>query len=243
MITKNFQKLGALVASFVSILTLSSAAEAITIAGATITGSLISSPAVTTPIGATGITRMQTIQTSAYSNATPLLLKSFNDLTIKGLNLSTNGTRLFGSISLVDPITQSTVESIVVDLIGSPGTGSGITTGDYTFSTTLGTEAWPTTGYSSSTTYALNPADFTQFIGLDVSGKQWQLDLTNGTNNSGNGSGSLTGFSVDFSVDATVPFESDAAPAGVAIVVGAFVLRRKLQQRSARMMSLESVNS
>ena len=240
MITKNFQKLGALVASFVSILTLSSAAEAITIAGTTITGSLISSPAVTTPIGASGVTRMQTIQTSAYSNATPLLLKSFNDLTIKGLNLSTNGTRLFGSISLVDPITQLTVGSTVaVDLIGSQGTGSGITTGDYTFSTTLGTAAWPTTGYSSSTTYALNPADFTQFIGLDVSGKQWQLDLTNGTNNSGNGSGSLTGFSVD----ATVPFESDAAPAGVAIVVGAFVLRRKLQQRSARMMSLESVNS
>jgi hypothetical protein len=239
MITKNFQKLGALVASFVSILTLSSAAEAITIAGATITGSLISSPAVTTPIGASGIGRMPTIQTSAYSNATPLLLKSFNDLTIKGLNLSTNGRRLFGSISLVDAITQSTVESIVVDLIGSPGTGSGITTGDYTFSTTLGTEAWPTTGYSSSTTYALNPADFGQFIGLDVSGKQWQLDLTNGTNNNGNGSGSLTGFSVD----ATVPFESDAAPAGVAIVVGAFVLRRKLQQRSAQKMSLESVNS
>lgn len=239
MITKNFQKLGALVASFVSILTLSSAAEAITIAGTTITGSLISSPAVTTPIGASGVTRMQTIQTSAYSNATPLLLKSFNDLTIKGLNLSTNGRRLFGSISLVDAITQSTVESIVVDLIGSPGIGSGITTGDYTFSTTLGTEAWPTTDYSSSTTYALNPADFRQFIGLDVSGKQWQLDLTNGTNNSGNGSGSLTGFSVD----ATVPFESDAAPAGVAIVVGAFVLRRKLQQRSAQKMSLESVNS
>ena len=240
MITKNFQKLGALVASFVSILTLSSAAEAITIAGTTITGSLISSPAVTTPIGASGVTRMQTIQTSAYSNATPLLLKSFNDLTIKGLNLSTNGTRLFGSISLVDAITQLTVESTVpVELIGSPGIGSGITTGDYTFSTTLGTAAWPTTGYSSSTTYALNPADFTQFIGLDVGGKQWQLDLTNGTNNNGNGSGSLTGFSVD----ATVPFESDAAPAGVAIVVGAFVLRRKLQQRSAQKMSLESVNS
>jgi hypothetical protein len=240
MITKNFQKLGALVASLVSILTLSSAAEAITVAGTTVTGSLISSPAVTTPIGATNSSRMQTIWTSAYSTATPLILSSFNDLTIKGLNLNTNGRRLFATISLVDAITQSLVGTTVpVDFMGSQGTGSGITTGDYTFSTTLGTEAWPTTDYSSSTTYTLNPGDFTQFIGLDVSGKQWQLDLTNGTNNTGNGSGSLTGFSVD----ATVPFDSNAAPAGVVIVFGAFVLRRKLQQRSAQKMSLESVNS
>jgi len=242
MITKNFQKLGALVASFVSILTLSSAAEAITIAGATITGSLISSPAVTTPIGATNATgRTQTIWTSAYSTAKPLLLESFHDLTIKGLNLSNDGRRLFATLSLIDAM-DNVIGDPVALFTGTTGTGPGIATGDYTFSTTLGTVAWPTNGssYSSSTTYALNPADFDQFIGTDVSGNLWQLDLMNGMmSSSSNGTGSLTGFSVD----ATVPFESDAAPAGVAIVVGAFVLRRKLQQRSARMMSLESVNS
>ncbi|QEI42125.1 hypothetical protein BMF77_02731 [Dolichospermum sp. UHCC 0315A] len=232
MITKNFQKLGALVASLVSILTLSSAAEAI----------VISSPAVTTSIGATGASRMQTIKTQAYSNASalPLTLESFNKIIIKGLNLSTNGNKLFASLSLIDPSQGGEMVGTtgMVDFTGSIGSGSGITTGNYTFSTASSTP-WPTTGYSSSTIYALNPADFTQFIGADVSGKQWQLDLMNGVTNSGNGSGSLTGFSVD----ATVPFESDAAPAGVAIVVGAFVLRRKLQQRSAQKMSLESVNS
>jgi len=240
MITKNFQKLGALVASFVSILTLSSAAEAITIAGATITGSLISSPAVTTTIGATnGTGRSQTIWTSAYSTGT--VFQSFNDLTIKGLNLNNNGRRLSATLSLIDGM-DNLIGDPVALFTGTTGTGPGIATGDYTFSTTLGTVAWPTNGssYSSSTTYALNPADFDQFIGADVSGNLWQLDLMNGMmSSSSNGTGSLTGFSVD----ATVPFESDAAPAGVAIVVGAFVLRRKLQQRSARMMSLESVNS
>ncbi|MDB9439579.1 hypothetical protein PN450_22940 [Dolichospermum lemmermannii CS-548] len=230
MITKNFQKLGALVASLVSILTLSSAAEAI----------VISSPAVTTSIGATGASRMQTIKTIAYSNASalPLTLESFNKIIIQGLNLNTNGRKLFASLSLIDPSQGGAIVGTTVDFTGSIGAGSGITTGNYTFSTASSTP-WPTTGYSSSTIYALNPAEFTQFIGVDVSGKQWQLDLMNGVTNSSNGSGSLTGFSVD----ATVPFESDAAPAGVAIVVGAFVVRRKLQQRSAQKMSLESVNS
>jgi hypothetical protein len=242
MITKNFQKLGALVASLVSILTLSSAAEAITVAGTTITGSLISSPNAVTNIGATTATgRTKTISTSAYSTATPLLFQSFNDLTIKGLNLSTNGRRLSATLSLIDSM-QNVIGEPVALFTSTSGTGASIATGDYTFSTTLGTVAWPTNGssYSSSTTYALNPAGFTQFIGTDVSGTQWQLDLTNGVSSSmTNGTGSLTGFSVD----ATVPFDSNAAPAGVAIVVSAFVLRRKLQQRSARMMSLESVNS
>lgn len=40
-----------------------------------------------------------------------------------------------------------------------------------------------------------------------------------------------------------VPFESNAAPAGMAIVFGAFMLRRKLQQRSARKMLANSVDS
>ncbi|MTJ28548.1 choice-of-anchor R domain-containing protein [Aphanizomenon sp. UHCC 0183] len=47
-----------------------------------------------------------------------------------------------------------------------------------------------------------------------------------------------------FQINATpVPFESNAAPAGMAIVFGAFMLRRRLQQRSAQKMLAESVDS
>ncbi|MDM3848678.1 MAG: hypothetical protein PT119_01510 [Aphanizomenon gracile PMC627.10] len=46
----------------------------------------------------------------------------------------------------------------------------------------------------------------------------------------------------DFSAT-PVPFESNAAPAGMAIVFGAFFVRRRLQQRSAQKMLAESVDS
>ncbi|MBS9391803.1 MAG: hypothetical protein HEQ29_01085 [Dolichospermum sp. LBC05a] len=46
----------------------------------------------------------------------------------------------------------------------------------------------------------------------------------------------------DFSAT-PVPFESNAAPAGMAIVFGALMLRRRLQQRSAQKMLAESVDS
>ena len=47
-----------------------------------------------------------------------------------------------------------------------------------------------------------------------------------------------------FQINATpVPFESNAAPAGMAIVFGAFMLRRRLQQRSPQKMLAESVDS
>ncbi|MFM6266353.1 MAG: hypothetical protein ACKPFA_07575, partial [Dolichospermum sp.] len=53
-----------------------------------------------------------------------------------------------------------------------------------------------------------------------------------------------TGSFSSFSIDVTpVPFESNAAPAGMAIVFGAFLVRRKLQQRSTQKMLAESVDS
>jgi hypothetical protein len=64
-----------------------------------------------------------------------------------------------------------------------------------------------------------------------------------------NGSGTYTAsFNFNsFQIDATdatpVPFESNAAPAGMVIVFGAFMLRRRLQQRSARKMLANSVDS
>jgi hypothetical protein len=43
----------------------------------------------------------------------------------------------------------------------------------------------------------------------------------------------------NFSAATPVPFESNAAPAGMAIVFGAFMLQRRLQQRSAQKMLAE----
>ncbi|MFM5956051.1 MAG: hypothetical protein ACKOQ2_02600, partial [Dolichospermum sp.] len=45
--------------------------------------------------------------------------------------------------------------------------------------------------------------------------------------------GSFSSFSIDVT---PVPFESNAAPAAMAIVFGAFLVRRKLQQRSTQKM-------
>ena len=50
-------------------------------------------------------------------------------------------------------------------------------------------------------------------------------------------------FQIDATAATPVPFETDAAPAGMAIVFGAFILRRRLQQRSAQKMLAESVDS
>ncbi|MFM8005248.1 MAG: proprotein convertase P-domain-containing protein, partial [Dolichospermum sp.] len=52
--------------------------------------------------------------------------------------------------------------------------------------------------------------------------------------------GSFSSFSINVT---PVPFESNAAPAGMAIVFGAFFVRRKLQQRSAQKMLAELVDS
>jgi hypothetical protein len=57
-------------------------------------------------------------------------------------------------------------------------------------------------------------------------------------NISGRGSVTISNFSAT-----PVPFETNAAPAGMAIVFGAFVLRSKLRQRSAQKMLAESVDS
>jgi hypothetical protein len=63
------------------------------------------------------------------------------------------------------------------------------------------------------------------------------------TNNNGASYANSTTFN-SFQIDATpVPFESNAAPAGMAIVFGALMLRSKLRQRSAQKMLAESVDS
>lgn len=57
------------------------------------------------------------------------------------------------------------------------------------------------------------------------------------------GSGNVTISNFSATAATPVPFESNAAPAGMAIVFGAFFVRRRLQQRSAQKMLAESVDS
>jgi hypothetical protein len=65
--------------------------------------------------------------------------------------------------------------------------------------------------------------------------------ISNGYKFSSNGSTyNNTTIPNSFQINATpVPFESNAAPAGMAIVFGAFMLQRRLQQRSAQKMLAE----
>ncbi|QJB43462.1 hypothetical protein HGD76_03730 [Dolichospermum flos-aquae CCAP 1403/13F] len=235
MITKNFQKLGALVASLVGILTLSSAAEAITFTTFTSPGGAI--------LGKTASTASQEVTTAEITN--PLTINFVKSVTINGLNIEKNARRLSGTLSLRDALGNDIVAPVA--LFSSNGaltaTGGVITNGSFTFIDTIAS-SWPgaTGTYPASPSYPAGTYgsvdSFSVFNDLDLNGTHWAFNLTNAANGS-SGTASFT----NFSVNAAVPFESNAAPAGVAIVFGAFVLRRKLQQRSARMMSLESVNS
>ena len=232
MITTNFQKWGALVASLASILTLSSAAEAITF---TSTGGL-------STIGKTSVNRVVTARTAQITTATPTLLSYLKSVTVKDLTLTTNAKRLSAILSLVDladPDTDYGAVTLFSASGNSTSTSLGISSGNYTFYTegAIGYATWPTTGSYQPGNYVSVDA-FSVFNGVDLDGKTWQLELTN-IQSGTSGTGSFT----NFSVDAAVPFDSNAAPAGVVIVFGALMLQRKLQQRSAQKMSLELVNS
>jgi hypothetical protein len=67
--------------------------------------------------------------------------------------------------------------------------------------------------------------------------------VKSGTSYSTSTSNIFNSLQIDATAATPVPFETDAAPAGMAIVFGALMLRRRLQQRSARKMLAESVDS
>ena len=89
----------------------------------------------------------------------------------------------------------------------------------------------------SYTTIANSAADGT-YTTLIPNGNTFGFSIATNENLVGRGSVTISDFSAT-----PVPFESNAAPAGMAIVFGAFMLRRRLQQRSAQKMLAESVDS
>ncbi|MFM6353724.1 MAG: hypothetical protein ACKPGJ_20835 [Dolichospermum sp.] len=89
----------------------------------------------------------------------------------------------------------------------------------------------------SYTTIANNDANGT-YTTLIPNGNTFGFSIATIDNSTGTGSVRINNFSVT-----PVPFESNAAPAGMAIVFGAFFVRRKLQQRSTQKMLAESVDS
>ncbi|MFM6215213.1 MAG: hypothetical protein ACKPCQ_01320 [Dolichospermum sp.] len=225
MISTNVQKWGGVVASLVSILALSSAAEAIT----------FDSP--TGPNGgryripdnnATGVSA--SISISGQPN-----IASFNSVTISGF------THPFYS-DLRAFLSNGTTTVQLFRTEGDPDgatftDGSNNLNGNYTFAT-MGSNWYTQTSdpVSSTTTYA-SFEPLSAFNGSSLNGT-WTLNVQDRVFREANGSFS------SFSIDVTpVPFESNAAPAAMAIVFGAFLVRRKLQQRSTQKMLAESVDS
>ncbi|MFM5900100.1 MAG: hypothetical protein ACKO9R_02325 [Dolichospermum sp.] len=91
---------------------------------------------------------------------------------------------------------------------------------------------------SYTTIASSNGASGTYTTTLIPNGNTFGFSIATMDNNTGRGSVRITNFSAT-----PVPFESNAAPAGMAIVFGAFFVRRKLQQRSTQKMLAESVDS
>ncbi|MFM5973909.1 MAG: proprotein convertase P-domain-containing protein [Dolichospermum sp.] len=108
--------------------------------------------------------------------------------------------------------------------------------GNYTFATAgANWYSQTTTPVPPATTYASFQA-LNAFNGSPLDGT-WTLNVQD---RAGGPAGSFSSFSIDVT---PVPFESNAAPAAMAIVFGAFLVRRKLQQRSTQKMLAESVDS
>ena len=89
----------------------------------------------------------------------------------------------------------------------------------------------------SYTTIANSNASGT-YTTLIATGDVFGFSIATVDNILGRGSVTISNFSAT-----PVPFETNAAPAGMAIVFGAFMLRSKLRQRSAQKMLAESVDS
>jgi hypothetical protein len=232
MISSKLQKWGALVASLASVLTFSSAAKAIVL---TSTGPATTITRAAVSGGQPRVTSSQSfIYTGPAFNA-----YSIKSVQINGLSINKGKGLLSASLLASHASTNALITKLdLFETFTTAGTASAIRSGNYTFTPNSGSN-WKTTTTNALAPIKLSGTNISNFDGfLFDSSTKWTLSIGNGrATNAGTGSFS------SFSIDAAVPFESNAAPAGVAIVFGAFVLRRKLQKRSAQNMSLESVNS
>ncbi|MFM6369642.1 MAG: proprotein convertase P-domain-containing protein, partial [Dolichospermum sp.] len=220
MISTNVQKWGGVVASLVSILALSSAAEAITFISPT-------GPYNIPNNNATGVTA------SINISGQPNNIASFNSVTISGFN-HTYYADLRAFLSNGATTVQLFATQWSADDVGFELPGGDLNGGNYTFAT-VGANWYEQTNPVPPATYASFQA-LDAFDGSQLNGT-WTLNVQD---RAGGAAGSFSSFSIDVT---PVPFESNAAPAAMAIVFGAFFVRRKLQQRSTQKMLAESVDS
>ncbi len=210
--------MGGVVASLVSILALSSAAQAITFTSPT-------GPYNIPDNDATGVTASITV------SGQPNNISSFDSVTISGFTHTyygdlraflSNGTTTVQLFRTESPADNATFTDAGADL-----------NGNYTFATT-GADWYTQADPVPSATYA-SFQPLSAFDGSSFNGT-WTLNVQDRL-------GADTGSFSSFSIDATpVPFESNAAP-GLVLLSGAFLVRRKLQQRSTQKMLANSVDS
>ncbi|MFM6367884.1 MAG: proprotein convertase P-domain-containing protein, partial [Dolichospermum sp.] len=175
---------------------------------------------------ATGVSA--TINISGQPN-----IASFNSVTIFGFtHTSYSDLRAFLSRG------ATTVQLFRSQSDGATFTDNGRSDldGNYTFATTGDNWYDHSSDIVPPATYASSQSLSTAFNGSSLNGT-WTLNVQDRANQE---TGSFSSFSIDVTA---VPFESNAAPAGMAIVFGAFFVRRKLQQRSTQKMLAESVDS
>ncbi|MFM6833707.1 MAG: proprotein convertase P-domain-containing protein, partial [Dolichospermum sp.] len=160
---------------------------------------------------------------------------SFNSVTISGFNHS-----YYADLRAFLSKGATTVQlfragSDGATFTGGSPVGSNDLSGNYTFATTGADWYNHFSDIVPPATYA-SFEPLSAFNGSPLNGT-WTLNVQDRAEQE---IGSFSSFSINVT---PVPFESNAAPAAMAIVFGAFFVRRKLQQRSTQKMLAESVDS
>jgi subtilisin-like proprotein convertase family protein len=213
MLRTNFQKMGGVVASLVSILAFSSSAEALTFSSPTAVYSIPDN-------NATGVTA--SIDISGQGNIT-----NFNSVTISGLTHTWySDLRAFlsnGSTTVQLFRTQWSPDSQAFTQ------GSADLNGNYTFATTGANWYTQTNPVPSNITYQ-SWQPLSAFNGSSLNGT-WTLNVQDRL---GGDTGSFTGFSINVDAEPVpVPFEFSHQSILV-IFAGSWLVLRKLKKKSAQ---------
>ncbi|MCW9681377.1 hypothetical protein FJR41_011305 [Dolichospermum planctonicum UHCC 0167] len=235
--------MGGVVASLVSILALSSPAKAVTLFGNYSSTNDGSASSINATTGTTGKAIGFTLPVSTNYTLDSILLRLGNYNTNEGdvvkLQIYKDSAKTSTS-----PIISTTLESLTFN---NPSSANNAV-GDFSFTPTTNFTFLADTRYwllmtvpSGSVSWNANDPSVTP-TGISGMGYNAYVFTNNGGVSYGNSS-LLNSFQINATAATPVPFESNAAPAGMAIVFGAFMLRRRLQQRSAQKMLAESVDS